>query len=283
MGRLAVAQLRSTPNRDSNFEATRTCVDDALKLNAQFLCFPEAFEHLGASSFDTVAMAEPLDGPLMSRYRSLSAESHLWLSLGGFHEIGVNNRIYNTHVIVSPPNGDIVATYRKMHLFDVHIPGKATLKESDTTIPGDTMYIVRNTPIGDVGLSTCYDLRFPALYQCMGKAGAHVVLVPSAFLQHTGHAHWEVLLRARAIENQVYIAAAAQTGMHSSRRSSYGHSMIVGPWGDIIEDAGTCDRTVIATDVDFEHLTHIRQAMPVFEHRRDDIFGELPQPNSAQK
>lgn len=272
MGRLAVAQLCCTPDRERNLAAARAAVTRAKADGAEFVCLPEACDFLGTTREETLALAEPLNGPLMQRYRALAAEHKVWLSLGGLHELAADSggRMHNTHALIDS-RGGVAATYRKMHLFDAY-----HLRESDTTAPGNQVVVARDTPVGDVGLTTCYDLRFPRLYATLARAGVHVALVPSAFLPRTGAAHWHVLLRARAVENQIFVAAAAQVGAHGAGRVSYGHSLVVGPWGDVLTDAREEPHAVHTVEIERDRIAALRKSMPVATHERDDIFGKLP-------
>lgn len=270
MGRLAIVQLCCTPDRERNLAAVRAAVVRAKAEGGELVCFPEACDFLGTSRRETLALAEPLNGPLLQQYRAMAAEHGVWMSLGGVHEAAGDGRLYNTHVMIDGL-GRIQGTYRKMHLFDAY-----HLRESDTTVAGDKIVVVRGTPVGDVGLTTCYDVRFPRLYATLANADVDVVLVPSAFLPRTGEAHWHVLLRARAIENQIYLAAAAQVGEHGAGRVSYGHSLVVGPWGDVHVDAGVEPYCVHAVDIEVSNISKLREAMPVAQHRRDDVFGLFP-------
>ena len=173
---------------------------------------------------------------------ALATELGLYLLAGSVLEAaGCDGRAYNTSVLIGPGTG-IVAKYRKIHLFDVDIEGEAPIRESDHRRPGDAV-VVADTPLCPMGLSVCYDLRFPELYRRLAAAGARVIFVPSVFTVPTGRAHWETLLRARAIENQVYIIAPDQTGRHPASMDAYGHSMIVDPWGKVIAEAGTEPRS----------------------------------------
>ncbi|CAM9624580.1 unnamed protein product [Sphacelaria rigidula] len=234
----------------------------------------------------------------MARFQELARESGLWLSLGGFQEkvptgyvatagttgatpstgssdgrcdsmrgTGIS-KVYNSHVIISG-SGEIRSTYRKIHLFDVDIPGGAVLKESRYTQAGHELVVCRDTPVGDIGMSTCYDLRFPEMYSCLAEKGSQLMLVPSAFTVPTGKAHWEVLLRARAIETQCYVVASAQVGQHNAKRESYGHAMVIDPWGRVLADAGGEESPCIRTaEIDFSELAGLRQKMPLQQHRR---------------
>ncbi|XP_057626174.1 deaminated glutathione amidase isoform X4 [Chionomys nivalis] len=209
-------------------------------------------------------------------------ECGIWLSLGGFHERGQDweqtQKIYNCHVLLNN-KGLVVAQYRKTHLCDVEIPGQGPMRESNSTMPGRTLEPPISTPAGKVGLAICYDMRFPELSLKLAQAGAEILTYPSAFGSVTGPAHWEVLLRARAIESQCYVIAAAQCGRHHETRASYGHSMVVDPWGTVVarcsEGPGLC-----LARIDLNFLRQMRQHLPVFQHRRPDLYGSLGQPLS---
>uniref|UniRef100_A0ABI7YAU8 CN hydrolase domain-containing protein n=1 Tax=Felis catus TaxID=9685 RepID=A0ABI7YAU8_FELCA len=175
--------------------------------------------------------------------------------------------------------GSVVATYRKTHLCDVEIPGQGPMRESNSTIPGPSLESPVSTPAGKIGLAICYDMRFPELSLALAQAGAEILTYPSAFGSVTGPAHWEVLLRARAIETQCYVVAAAQCGRHHEKRASYGHSMVVDPWGTVVarcsEGPGLC-----LARIDLRYLRQLRQQLPVFQHRRPDLYGSLGHPRS---
>lgn len=200
----------------------------------------------------------------------------MWLSLGGFHERGhdweSDRRIYNSHIIIND-KGDIISVYRKSHLFDVELPEKGvSLKESAFTIPGPSLTSPVQTPIGKVGLGICYDLRFPELSAALQRHGAEILTYPSAFTVATGAAHWEVLLRARAIETQCFVLAAAQVGRHHEKRSSYGHALAVDPWGEVLGDCGGEKPGMVLVEIDLEKVRSTRRNMPVRQHRRDAGF-----------
>ena len=270
--RVAVAQMTSTNRLDDNFTTVATLAQQAVSQGAKMIFFPENFNFLGTSFTESLKIAQPLDGPLISRYSALAKSLNLWLSLGGFQERNPSDpstHLYNCHIIISG-EGEIVASYRKIHLFDVDVPGGPVLLESRFTSPGTALSPACNSPCGKLGLSVCYDLRFPAVYQRLAfDFGAEVLLVPSAFTVATGRAHWEVLLRARAIETQCYVIAAAQAGRHNEKRESYGHSLIIDPWGVVIGRLDDPLATGIATaEIDLDEMKRIRERMPVAEHRR---------------
>lgn len=261
------------------------------------LFLPECFSFIGASQPESLSKAEPLDGPAMARYRQLARDTGLWLSLGGFQETGPDpEHLYNCHVVLDA-SGATAAAYRKVHLFDVDVPNGPVLMESRTTAPGDKLVacdspagrlglsvcyqlVACDSPAGRLGLSVCYDLRFPEVYQTLTWGmGAEVLLVPSAFTKVTGKAHWEVLLRARAIECQCFVIAAAQAGTHNEKRESYGHALIIDPWGEVIGRLEDPQGTGIAVaELDFELLSAVRTKMPIREHRakgRSQLAGQL--------
>ena len=270
VSKAAVGQMRATNDLEANFETCSTLARAAASQGCSILFLPECFAYIGMAGIDALAVMEPLDGPLMARYRQLAKDTGVWLSLGGFPETGPDaDHRYNTHVLVDS-DGDVRASYRKIHLFDVDIPNGPVLMESKTASPGDAI-VAADSPIGRLGMTVCYDLRFPELYSRLRhEMGANIMLVPSAFTKPTGEAHWEVLLRARAIETQSYVIAAAQAGVHSEKRESYGHAIIIDPWGKVLAKLEDPDNGIgIATaDIDLGYLEDVRERIPVDEHRR---------------
>lgn len=270
--RLAIAQLTSTANHAANLANVEWACQRAVEAGASLLCLPECFAFIGSQASQTVAQASGLDGETFGQYRALARRHSLWLSCGGFHEAAAGGKVSNSHVVLDAA-GDIVAVYHKMHLFDVSIPGGAVLMESKTTVPGEVRAMVVDSPVGRLGLTTCYDLRFPELYVALARRGAEIVLVPSAFTVPTGAAHWHLLLRARAVESQCYVAAAAQVGKHNDKRASYGHALGIDPWGEVLVDAGPDESpAVVCLDVDAEKLGQVRMRMPIQQHRRNDVL-----------
>lgn len=263
--------MTSVGDLDANYATCSRLAKEAASSGVKFLCFPEVFSFIGSKDGESIKIAEPLDGPIMQRYCSLAKESSMWLSLGGFQEKGPDDsHQYNTHVLIDD-SGEIRSSYRKIHLFDVDVPGNMVYKESRFTTAGDTIVAV-DSPFGRLGLTVCYDLRFPELYQCLRfKHQAQVLLVPSAFTKVTGEAHWEILLRARAIETQCYVIAAAQAGKHNEKRESYGDSIIIDPWGTVIARLPDRLSTGFAVaDVDLSKVEAVRTKMPISEHRKFD-------------
>uniref|UniRef100_A0A165WDC8 CN hydrolase domain-containing protein n=1 Tax=Daucus carota subsp. sativus TaxID=79200 RepID=A0A165WDC8_DAUCS len=262
--RVAAAQMTSINDLAANFSTCSRLVKEAASAGAKMLCFPENFSYVGAALGDSLKIAEPLDGPIMKGYCSLARESNIWLSLGGFQEKGSDDaHLRNTHVLIDNA-GNIKSTYSKMHLFDVDVPGGAVYKESSFTEAGKEIVAV-DSPVGRLGLTVCYDLRFPEIYQQLRfHHEAQVMLVPSAFTKVTGEAHWEILLRARAIETQCYVIAAAQAGKHSEKRESFGETLIIDPWGSVIGRLPDRVSTGLAVaDIDFSLLDSVREKMPI--------------------
>ena len=266
---LAVGQMTSTADVEANFNTCNDLARQAKARGAVMLCLPENFAFMGAADGESRKVMEPLDGALFRRYRSIAQEHALWLCFGGFQEKADEAHNHNAHVVVDD-QGVIRSVYRKLHLFDVQL-GAHTYKESACVAPGKEI-VVADAPVGKLGLSICYDLRFPELYLALAKRGAQVLLVPAAFTLTTGKEHWEALLRARAIETQCYVAAAAQTGHHNEKRDTFGHAMIVDPWGTVV--AQCRDGTGIAVaEVDLAFIESVRARIPVWQHRRPDVYG----------
>ncbi|KAB2010518.1 hypothetical protein ERO13_D10G216800v2 [Gossypium hirsutum] len=270
--RVAAVQMTSVNDLASNFSTCSRLVKEAASAGAKMICFPESFSFLGPKSEDSLLVAEALDGPIMQKYCSLAREYSIWLSLGGFQEKGHDAHLRNTHVIVDDA-GNIRSTYSKIHLFDVDVPGGSTYRESSFTEPGKDIAAV-DSPIGRLGLTICYDLRFPEIYQQLRfNHDAQVILVPSAFTPVTGQAHWEILLRARAIETQCYVIASAQAGKHNKTRESYGDTLIIDPWGTVVGRLPDRLSTgITVADIDLSLIDSVRKKMPIAEQRKPFDF-----------
>jgi len=265
MARFAVVQVTATEDRQKNLQIATELVRRSAGEGAEVVCLPEMWPFVGADSAK-IAGAETLDGPSMTAMRELAADLGVWILPGSFAEVSdTPGRVYNTSPVYDP-RGELRAVYRKLHLFDVDVPGGAVFKESDTVTAGEQA-VVAETEVGRLGLSICYDLRFPALYQSLREGGAEVVLVPAAFTAHTGKAHWEVLLRARAIEQQVWIVAANQGGRHNPKRESHGHSMIIDPWGLVVARASDGPGIALA-NLDLAQVERVRREIPCGQHQR---------------
>ena len=271
--RIALIQMTSTEDRAENLSRAEQLIRKAAGQGAQLVATPENFAEL-RSSPGPPTFSEPLDGQIVTRFGRIARDHAVWLLLGSIPEESEEPpKIHNTSVLLRP-DGTIAAVYRKIHLFDVEIPGQVELRESDSVLPGDELTQI-GTPWGSVGLTICYDLRFPELFRALALGGARLILVPSAFTAFTGAAHWETLLRARAIENQCYVAAPAQTGRHSPSRASHGHSMIVDPWGGIVAVKPEGEGVLMAT-LEMSHVDEVRRRIPSLQQARRWLQSALP-------
>ena len=261
----AVVQMTSTADVGRNLAAAESLVAEAVGRGARFVGLPENFGFL-RSEGEPVPDAQDIEGPWVRRMGETARHHEITLLLGSIPErIPGGHRIYNTSVLLGP-QGTVLASYRKIHLFDVDLPGLEHLKESRGVAPGETV-VVADVGFASVGLSVCYDLRFPELYRELTRRGACVLAIPSAFTERTGKAHWEVLLRARAIENLAYVFAPAQVGVHGKGRASHGHAMIVDPWGTILAQASGGQGIAVA-EMDFDRVDRLRAELPALRHVR---------------
>lgn len=264
---VAVVQMNSKPDVAQNLAAAERLVRQAARAAAQLVVLPECFAFLGQES-ELRALSEPLPvgGPILGRCQGWAKELGVELLLGGFPERAADGtRVHNTSVHLGR-DGQVRATYRKIHLFDVDLADGTALKESSTVAPGESP-VVTDAPFGKLGLSICYDVRFPELYRRLVDLGAIALAVPAAFTLHTGKDHWEVLLRARAIESQSYVLAAAQSGHHFDKRVSWGHAMIIDPWGCVLAQCGEGEGVAVA-GVDTSVVERVRRQLPSLKHRR---------------
>jgi deaminated glutathione amidase len=273
--RVAAVQMTSTEEVARNLETARKLVRRAAAAGATLVGLPENFAFLGADRDHRLAIAEslpgggsdggPTGGPILAAMVALARETNVHLLLGGFPERAASgDRIRNTSVLLDP-TGKVLACYRKIHLFDVDLPS-ARFRESESVEPGGEV-VVATLPWGGLGLSICYDLRFPELYRRLTAAGARVLTVPAAFTAETGKDHWHVLLRARAIENQAFVFAPAQYGVHGGKRRSYGHALVVDPWGTVLAECGDHEGVAVA-DLDLAYQDQVRARLPCLDHRR---------------
>ncbi|HVO25121.1 MAG TPA: carbon-nitrogen hydrolase family protein [Candidatus Margulisiibacteriota bacterium] len=258
----AAVQLCAGSDKTANLDKVEAFAAEAARYEARLLVLPEVFLWRGPRS-DEHRAAEPIPGPSSNRLGELARQLKLHLLAGSILEESGAERVFNTSVLFDP-RGQIVARYRKVHLFDVDIPEHVTIRESDTRV-GGTAVATAPTELGIIGMTICYDLRFPELYRQLTLSGAEIITVPSAFTFPTGAAHWEVLLRARAIENQVYVIAPDQIGRSPSGVLNFGHSMVVDPWGAVT--ARAADREmVICTEIDRDYQARVRRELPCLAH-----------------
>jgi predicted amidohydrolase len=267
--RAAAVQLNSTPDKGRNLETADRLVRRAAAEGAQLVVLPEKWPVLGTGS-DLRDGAEPLDGPAATWARGVARELGIDLVAGSVSErVPGEEKLRNTSLHIGP-DGDVHATYRKVHMFDVEVDG-TVYRESDHEEPGDEPVLSSTADGVELGLSVCYDLRFPELYRILAVRGARIITIPSAFTLATTRDHWEVLLRARAIENQAFVVAPNQIGEHAPGLRSGGRSMIVDPWGLVLALAPD-EETVITADLDLDRQADIRRRLPSLASRRPTAY-----------
>jgi len=275
--RAALVQMCATRDKDRNRQTVADLCRQAADGGAQLTCLPELWSYwIHKAHYHE--QAEPLDGPTAEFLSDLARQTGMWLVGGSFLEVDPATRQYfNTSLLVDR-DGRHVTHYRKLHLFDINLVGRHVSRESDIFTPGDRI-VAAETPWGILGMTICYDLRFPELYRSLSASGANLLAIPSAFTAATGPAHWQTLLQARAIENQAFVLAANQCGTHADNRRSHGHSMILDPWGRVLcslqEEPG-----VAVAELDFDEQARIRRELPCLDHRRIGT-GELPPSTEA--
>ena len=270
MTKIAAIQTTSGCDVDCNLVMVDGYVDAAASGGAEVVFLPECFALMASSSARLRAAAEEFGGGVIQDFmRDLARRFKVWIVAGSLPLVSEDSaRVFNS-LLVYDALGNCVARYDKIHLFDVELADEAH-RESDYTAPGSRC-VVAQTPAGTVGLSVCYDLRFPEIYRRLVAAGAECLVVPSAFTVPTGAAHWLPLLRARAIENSCYVIAPAQVGAHQNGRVTYGHSTVIDPWGEVIALRET-EPGVLFAEVDSGKLAKVRKQLPSHKHRRDDLF-----------
>lgn len=264
--RAALIQLNTGNEVLPAVDAAEALIREATSGGADFVTTPETTHLMEMNRkvvMDKVFYQD--EDPGLARFRELAAELGVWLHIGSLITKVAEDRLANRAHLIAP-SGEIAATYDKMHMFDVDLGGGEVYRESTLYKPGTEAHVVK-TPIGTFGISVCYDLRFPYLYRAMADAGANIMLIPAAFTKPTGEAHWHTLQRARAIETGSFVLAAAQTGHHATGRDTYGHSLGVSPWGEVLVDGGT-DVGVSYCDIDLAKVAEARQKIPSLMHTR---------------
>jgi predicted amidohydrolase len=277
--RVAAVQMDTQDDKKKNLRKAEALVEEAVAQGAQLVGLPEYFNFAGTDRRE-FGEAEIIPGPTTEFLSGMARRNHLWLHGGSFSEkVEGRTKMFNTTTFFNPA-GEMVARYRKTHLLELRIKGGSTVIESSTKDPGDEV-VVCDTDLGKIGLSICYDMRFPDLYRVMVSRGAVIVFVCANYSLYTGKDHWEVILRARAIDNQCYIVAPAQIGIKPSSPPfpTYGRSLIIDPWGNIIAKAPDKETCIVA-DLDMDYLDGVRQQICPMKHRRPDLYGsgsmELP-------
>lgn len=257
--------MTSTPWLDKNLAEVEELIDLAVRQGAELVCLPENFPFMGEEA-EKLAQAETIAQKTEKFLKRITQRFQITLLAGGFPVPTTDGKVYNTAVLIDA-NGQELTRYQKVHLFDVNLPDGNTYRESNTVMAGNVLPPVYDSPeLGNLGLSVCYDVRFPELYRHLSQKGAEVLFVPAAFTAYTGKDHWEVLLKARAIENTCYVIAPAQTGCHYGRRNTHGHAMILDPWGAVLADAGDQPGVAIA-EINPVRLEQVRRQMPSLKHR----------------
>ncbi len=263
--RAACVQVNGGPTIEENLKAVGALVREAAGRGAKLIATPENTCHMVRDERKIITSPREKDHPAIPFFSALAKDLGVWLLIGSLAVRTSRTQLANRSFLFSD-NGDIAATYDKIHMFDVDLNDDKSYRESRAVKPGGKAVIAK-TPWGGLGMSICYDVRFAYLYRAMAKAGANIMAVPAAFTVPTGKAHWEVLLRARAIETGSFVLAPAQTGTHDGGRKTWGHSMIIGPWGEIIAAAGDVPG-VISADLNMDEVTRARQSIPALKHDR---------------
>ena len=268
--RVAAVQMNSRDDKAANIETALDLIDRAAGTGARLIALPEVWTYLGPTEANRDA-AESVPGPTLDRLADRARQHGVYLHAGSVYErVAADPRLRNTSAVFDP-DGNLIATYRKMHLFDVVLDGVATYRESETVAAGEEITTLDVDGM-TVGLAICYDLRFPELFRLLALQGAELIILPAAFTMTTGKDHWEVLIRARAIENGVYLVAPAQLGQHPPANWSYGRSLIVDPWGTVLATAPDAE-TVITADLDRSRIEQVRRQIPSLANRMPEHYA----------
>lgn len=264
--KIALIQMTSGPDVSANLSYLSDRIRAAAGAGASFIATPENSDFMTEDKAKSAENTFSEDvHPFLPYFKNLAKELGVWILLGSIKIKAESGKRYNRSYLIGPA-GAIAGAYNKIHLFDVDLPTGEVRRESDTVQPGECAVVV-DTDLGKMGLSVCYDVRFPHLYRMMAQGGAEILAVPAAFTVPTGEMHWEVLLRARAIENGAYVIAPAQCGIHDGGRKTYGHSMVIDPWGKVIAEAGV-EPTILYADINKQEIARFRQAIPSLRHDR---------------
>jgi deaminated glutathione amidase len=267
MTRIALFQSNTGIDPEANGRALVNAIGEAAAGGAEMLFTPEMSGLLDRDSVRaTKNLRREENDPVLAAAREAARQNHIWLSIGSLAVLAEDGKVANRSYIVDR-DGQIRARYDKIHLFDVDLPTGESWRESNVYSAGQGVVLVNGTPVGKLGLTICYDLRFPMLFARIAEANADVISVPAAFTVPTGKAHWHVLLRARAIEAGLYVVAAAQVGHHEDGRNTFGHSLVVDPWGEVLLDMGE-EPGVGFADIDLKRISDVRSRIPALNHRR---------------
>lgn len=274
--RVGLVQMRSGKDVRENLSEAEAFIREAARKGAQFVQTPENTLLMETEADRLLAKIGPEEATeSVAHFSGLAKSLRIWLHIGSIAIKAGEDRAIN-RAYVFAPDGQIALRYDKIHMFDVNLPSGETYRESATFVPGKTAYVLQ-IPWGGLGVATCYDIRFPEQYKALAKAGAKFLTAPSAFTKVTGEKHWHILLRARAIENSCFVFAAAQGGRHSNGRTTFGHSLVISPWGEILAEAGT-EPCVILADVDVTEVDRVRARIPALDHTCDFDVSVVPMP-----
>jgi predicted amidohydrolase len=273
----ACVQLRSSTEVAENVESAARLIREAVRAGAQYVQTPEMTNIVERRRTALVAAVVPeRSDPAVARFAALAAELGIVLHIGSLALKAPDGRVANRALLFGP-EGRVIARYDKIHLFDVDLPGGESWRESATYLPGDRA-VVADLPWVRLGMAICYDIRFPQLFRAQAHAGAAAITAPAAFTRQTGEAHWHVLQRARAIENGAFVVSAAQAGRHADGRETFGHSIIVAPWGEVLAEAGGQGPEVIIAEIDPAQSVEARQRIPSLRNERPFALPGAPEP-----
>jgi len=264
---VSAIQLNSTQNKDENLKKSIEYIEKAAHAGAKLIVLPEYMNYI-SSKKEALSQAETIPGPTTNQLSEKAKELGVYIHCGSMLEYYNDEKAYNTSVLIND-KGRIEATYRKIHLFDLDVENVVTYKESDLIQPGEDI-VTAKTTVGNIGLSICYDLRFPELYRNLTLQGAEILTVPAAFNQNTGIHHWEPLLKARAIENQCYVIAPGQIGSYEGK-PTFGSSMIIDPWGMVVARASDMEGFITA-EIDLDYVARLRQQLPCLSNRKPELY-----------
>ena len=268
MVRIALFQSRTGTDPQKSAGELASAIAEAAARGAAMLFTPEMSGILdGDRSRALASVQSEAEDKVLAAVREAAAARGLWVHLGSLAVRADRGESFANRGFVIDDAGEIRGRYDKIHLFDVDLPSGESWRESASYRAGEKAVVVRGTPVGDLGLAICYDLRFPALFERLSEAGAQVIAIPAAFTVPTGRAHWHVLLRARAIEAGLFVVAAAQCGTHQDGRATFGHSLVVDPWGEVLADGGSSNGLIFA-EIELERIAQVKARIPVLSHRR---------------
>lgn len=266
--KLALCQMKVVDDKDKNIEKAIEMIDKSINENADFIVLPEMFNCPYENKKFIEYCENQNDSYTLSKISQIAKSNNVYILAGSIPE-EEDGKIYNTSYLFDR-NGEIIAKHRKMHLFDIDVKGKIYFKESDTLTAGNDVTIA-NTEFGKIGIGICYDIRFPELGRLMVEKGASILFYPGAFNLTTGPAHWELLFRSRALDNQVYCVGVAPALDKTANYNSYGHSIITNPWGEVVVEGDYCEEVLIG-EIELDEIKRVREELPLLKNKRNDIY-----------